>query len=322
MLHADPPSADTSGRASGPPGSSLLGTRESAEHQAPDAERRGLAGQLRAWLSLLRIRTTLSAPMLTAVGLRAIKPGSSGYDARDIALACATAFFTIGFAQIINDIVDRDNDATHKPHRAIPSGVITVRAASLVMAFCAAMGLLTAALVSPLTVGFAALILTFGAAYSLWLKNTVLLGNLAIAIASSLLYQLGLTSWYSFSAALADGSGIVLLFILGDELFKTAEDKDGDAANGIRTIATRYGLRASAIGVTCCWALLAAIFVTNMLAAPTGLRFGAICLAVIGLPTSVASVMALRANSLAITRAHTWWKISWAPGLIAMLFIR
>jgi geranylgeranylglycerol-phosphate geranylgeranyltransferase len=185
-----------------------------------------------------------------------------------------------------------------------------------------AAGLFVAALASPFTLSIAVLILILGSAYSLWLKSTVLLGNLSIATTAALLYLLDLTNWRSLDSAVADGFLIVLLFILGDELFKTTEDLDGDAANGIRTIATRYGYRVPAVGVTCCWALLMAVFMASIGLQIGGFLFSLICLAVIGIPTGVSSLISLRASSAAISRAHIWWKISWTPGLIALAFIR
>jgi geranylgeranylglycerol-phosphate geranylgeranyltransferase len=287
-----------------------------------DARPRWRNGRLSAWLTLLRFRTTLSAPALAVVSLQAIKPGSLGHGLRDMIFIAAAAFFTICFMQIINDILDRHSDARHKPHRPIPSGRVTVRAALLAMVVCAVAGLLAAALVSPLTVGVAVLILVLGASYSLWLKNTVLLGNLTIATVSGAVYQLAPASWHTFNSATAEGSVIVFLFILGDELFKTAEDEQGDALNGIRTIATRYGPRTSAAATACCCGLLIAIFAANLADAYGSRLFGALCLAIIGVPTAIAAVLALGATSPAIARAHNWWTISWVPGLVALAFIR
>jgi 4-hydroxybenzoate polyprenyltransferase len=185
-----------------------------------------------------------------------------------------------------------------------------------------ALGLIAAALVSPFTLILAVFILVLGSAYSLWLKSTVLVGNLTIAITAALLYPLDLTNWRSLNLAVAAGFLIVLLFILGDELFKTAEDLDGDAAHGIRTIATRYGYRVPAVGITCCWALLMSVIIGSIGLHIGGLRFGLICLAVIGIPAGVSSLISLGASSSAISLAHTWWKLGWTPGLIALAFIR
>jgi 4-hydroxybenzoate polyprenyltransferase len=309
MMHAELPPTDLPGSVQPNP-------------LVDDARPRQRNGRLNAWLTLLRFRTTLSAPALAIVSLQAIKPGPPGHGLRDMIFIAAAAFFTICFMQIINDILDRHSDARHKPHRPIPSGRITVRAASLAMIVCAAASLLAAALVSTLTVGVAVLILVLGASYSLWLKNTVLLGNLTIATVSGAVYQLAPASWHTFNSATAEGSVIVFLFILGDELFKTAEDEQGDALNGIRTIATRYGPRTSAAATACCCGLLVAIFAANLADAYGSSLFGALCLAIIGVPTATAAVLALRATSPAIARAHNWWTISWVPGLVALAFIR
>jgi 4-hydroxybenzoate polyprenyltransferase len=275
-----------------------------------------------AWLSLLRIRTTLSAPILTAVSTRAARSSSSFFHGASLVLVCASAFLLICFFQIINDVIDRDQDAVHKPYRAIPSGAVSVRAALAAMVASAIAGLVAAALVSLLTLGLATVILVLGAAYSLVLKGTVLIGNVSIAITAGLLYLLDITSLRSLSWTIAVGFIVVLLFILGDELFKTTEDLDGDSTAGIRTIATMYSYRVPAVCVVCCWVLLTAVFVANIGLSSGAPTFGLICLFAIGLPTGIAALISQRASSAAISRAHIWWKIGWTPGLIALAFIR
>lgn len=103
------------------------------EAQGPETAAAGSAGgpasrprgwRMRAWLSLLRIRTTLSAPILTAVSTRAARSSSYVFHGASLLLACASAFLLICFFQIINDVVDREQDAQHKPYRAIPSGAL------------------------------------------------------------------------------------------------------------------------------------------------------------------------------------------------------
>lgn len=303
-------------------------TFQAAQPETPVRATRGRASRMSpgrriwAWLSLLRIRTTLSAPILTAVSTRAARSNSSVFHGASLLFACVSAFLIICFFQIINDVIDREQDAVHKPYRAIPSGAVSVRAALAAMVASAIAGLVAAALVSLLTLGLATVILVLGAAYSLLLKGTVLIGNLSIAVTAALLYLLDITSLRSLSSTIAIGFLIVLLFILGDELFKTTEDVEGDSVARIRTIATRYGYRVPAVGVVCCWILLIAVFVASIGLNSDGPAFGLICLFMIGLPTGVAALISQRASSVAISRAHIWWKIGWTPGLIALVFIK
>src|SRR6266508_3240314 len=88
-------------------------------------------GWLSAWVSILRLRATASAPALTLLGYggdlgRELKNAPAG-----VLLACVLSFSTVAFAQIFNDIQDRHADALYKPSRPIPAGHIDVSSAAI-----------------------------------------------------------------------------------------------------------------------------------------------------------------------------------------------
>ncbi|MFG3496865.1 SCO3242 family prenyltransferase [Streptomyces sp. NPDC047928] len=122
----------------------------------------------RAWAELLRVSAALTVPGdalagATAAGLR---------PDRNTALAIGASLCLYEAGMALNDWADRDEDAADRPHRPLPSGRITPRAALTASAALTATGLALAARAgrAPLTVAGA--LATAVWAYDLGLKHT------------------------------------------------------------------------------------------------------------------------------------------------------
>jgi geranylgeranylglycerol-phosphate geranylgeranyltransferase len=78
-------------------------------------------------------------------------------------------------------------------------------------------------------------------AYSWWLKETLLLGNIAVGVlvASALLFG-GLAA-RNLTPALIAAAAMALVFVIAQEVLFNLEDEAGDRAAGVRTTATRLG---------------------------------------------------------------------------------
>ena len=166
-----------------------------------------------------------------------------------------TYFFVAAGGNVVNDIFDIEVDKINRPHRALPSGRMTVRQAWFYVAFLSILGLLFALLTGPWS---ALIVLCFeiiGYAYAARVKTLGLAGNFMVAfsfafgilygafiyaetIGQSLAYSIPIPHWLFFFTA--------FLILQARETIKGAEDVEGDEARDVRTIARVYGYNAAA----------------------------------------------------------------------------
>lgn len=82
----------------------------------------------RAWLKLSRIGGITSA---LGTGQAGLYLGSAGADLRQIPMVLSASASLYLFGMVSNDVLDREKDATFRPERPIPSGVISLNHASM-----------------------------------------------------------------------------------------------------------------------------------------------------------------------------------------------
>lgn len=168
--------------------------------------------------------------------------------------AATAAFFTTAHSMVHNDIVDIEIDKVNAPHRALPSGKI-----SLVEAKVWAIVLLFSAVLSGYMIDRVTNFFPFSAfwalgnsllldSYNKWFKKFGLVGNFivgfspyALFLYADLLINRGLSIQVEAIGLLALGT------IWGREVFKGIYDIPGDASHGVKTIAVVYGRKAAAI---------------------------------------------------------------------------
>lgn len=141
-----------------------------------------------------------------------------------------------------NDWADAPVDATSRPAKPIPAGLVSRRGAARVAVAAGATGLVLAALVGPLALAVAALGLATGLAYDLRLKGTRW---------SWLPYAVGIPllpvyAWVGATGALPLAIGVlVVLAVLAGAALAIANalaDLERDAAAGTETVATALGV--------------------------------------------------------------------------------
>src|SRR5260221_10419997 len=88
----------------------------------------------RALCRLVRLRTTVGAPVLTVAGWWTLTGWTGRAGLWPVLLSAVAAFSFIAFAQVYNDVKDVRLDAGSKPGRPIPSGVISERFARILPA--------------------------------------------------------------------------------------------------------------------------------------------------------------------------------------------
>lgn len=275
-------------------------------------------------VQLVRLRTTLSAPLLTLIGW--VDIGRETHRISwDIVWSMLSAFALIAFGQVFNDIADRELDALAKPSRPIPAGLVTLPqawgAASVLLLLAAG----SAAVTSVATSCYAALCLALSVLYSVCLKNTILLGNLTVAVVSCAMFSYGSSSVSSPWGRQLVATIVILFYTLGNELYKTAVDTPEDARYGLRTIATVYGLRVTArVLALVTGALLVTLTVVGIARFATVWYVLAVAV-VIGVPVVVGAVTANAPREVTVatfTRSHRYWRVAWVPGALAMLLLR
>lgn len=158
-------------------------------------------------------------------------------------LAVVVALTTAG-GNVINDVFDVEIDRINRPKRPIPAGEISLAGAKAYTAALFAGGLLVATLTTTLCLAIALINSVILIAYAVRLKRTPLLGNVAVAYLTA--------SVFLFGGAFAGVEGLVqnlslaaitFLATIAREVLKDAEDVDGDAAGGARTLPMIAGVR-------------------------------------------------------------------------------
>ena len=144
----------------------------------------------------------------------------------------------------LNDVVDAPRDRGLKPAKPIPAGLVSPRAAWVVVAVAAGLGVGLSIPSGAATVGLAIVVLAIGYGYDLVFKGTAW-SWFPFAIGIPLLPVFG---WLGTTGGLPDSFAILLpvAVIAGAALAiaNARADAERDAAAGVVSVATRLGLGA------------------------------------------------------------------------------
>ncbi len=214
-----------------------------------------------AYVKILRLVNGLVSGVAAAFGVVLSFPDGiilTTADYVSVALVVVAGMFVSCQAMIFNDIADREEDAINAPHRPIPMGKISVKAAKIYGYIFVGLALGTALAIDiyrnlyGLSV---ATVIIFGGSlvlYDFKLKKLGFWGNLTIGINvlalflygslhTFIVYQKGF-AWIPIVVGVAAGAGNV-----GREIIKGLPDIEGDRAAGIRTLAVKFGPQKTAI---------------------------------------------------------------------------
>jgi geranylgeranylglycerol-phosphate geranylgeranyltransferase len=159
-----------------------------------------------------------------------------------------TGFTFCAAAMVINDYYDRTIDAINEPNRPIPSGTIKPQEALAFMTVLAAVGFVFAFLVNILCFAVAAASLAITATYLTVGKRSGLPGNFLVSICVAIPFIYG-----SLVAVGSVKLNIILFAVMaflsntGREITKGIVDTKGDSAEGVKTLAVRFGEKNAAI---------------------------------------------------------------------------
>lgn len=191
---------------------------------------------------MLRWLHATQAAAYTLVGAY-LAAGWAGLHAAASLRAALVVWLVVLYGFVINDYFDSEIDRLSKPERPIPSGRTAPATAvwlALALALSAQIWALPLGLVPA---GVALVNLLVCAAYSAWLKNTVLIGNAAMALLNATIMLYGSLALGTPPRTAWLATGLFVLFFFGYEILKTAADSEGDGRAGLHTVATRLGTR-------------------------------------------------------------------------------
>ncbi|MFF9909797.1 SCO3242 family prenyltransferase [Streptomyces sp. NPDC013457] len=125
-------------------------------------------GRVAAWAELLRVSALATVPgdALAGAAAAGLRPDRSTL----LAIGSSLCLYEAGMA--LNDWADREEDAVDRPHRPLPSGRVTPRAALAVSAALTAVGLTLAARAGRPTLATATALAATVWSYDLHLKHT------------------------------------------------------------------------------------------------------------------------------------------------------
>ena len=159
-----------------------------------------------------------------------------------------TGFTFCAAAMVINDYYDRKIDAINEPQRPIPSGTVKPNEALAFVGVLSLVGFVFAGLVSLLCFVVAAASLAITATYITIGKRSGLPGNFLVSICVAIPFIYG-----SITAIGTVGLNVVLFASMaflsntGREITKGIVDVKGDSAEGVKTLAVRFGEKNAAI---------------------------------------------------------------------------
>jgi geranylgeranylglycerol-phosphate geranylgeranyltransferase len=148
----------------------------------------------------------------------------------------------------INDFFDAEIDAINRPDRPIPSGAVSRTSARGFAVTLFIAGILLSFFTNPICIGITIVNSFILIAYAAKLKRTPLFGNMAVAYLSASIFLFGgaLSGWDGFIHIIPIAA-ITFFAMLSRELFKDAEDVEGDRAGGADTVPLRIGIKKTSV---------------------------------------------------------------------------
>ncbi len=212
----------------------------------------------KAFLSIIRPQNCIIGGITVLAGIGIAAKVNLGFvDAAQLLMqfifGYITYFFVAAGGNVVNDIYDIEIDKINRPHRALPSGRMTIRQAWIYVFVLGILGVFFAWLNGVIGAIVVVIFLIVGYAYASKVKELGLAGNFMVAfsfafgvIYGSIIYGesvgnivIPIPSWLFFVTA--------FMILQARETIKGAEDVEGDALRNVRTIARIYGYKAAAI---------------------------------------------------------------------------
>jgi geranylgeranylglycerol-phosphate geranylgeranyltransferase len=212
-----------------------------------------------SYFTIIRIVNGIVSGAAAAFGLVLSLPDSvSNIDYLSLGLVVLAAALVSCQAMIFNDIADKEEDKINAPHRPIPSGKISIKAAYIYGVIVAILALITGVVIDVINglCGLSVLtVILFGGSLDLYdfkLKKLGIWGNATIGMNVTALFAYGALHSYLVYGGDFQYVPIIVgaaagLGNIGREIIKGLPDVEGDREAGVRTLAVKFGVKKAAI---------------------------------------------------------------------------
>jgi geranylgeranylglycerol-phosphate geranylgeranyltransferase len=173
---------------------------------------------------------------------------ATGYLVPETVFLFAIVALITAAGNTINDFFDAEIDAINRPDRPIPSGSVSRISARGFAVTLFLAGILLSFFTNPICIGITIVNSLILITYAAKLKRIPLLGNIAVAYLSASIFLFGgaLNGWDGFIHIIPIAA-ITFFAMLSRELFKAAEDVEGDRAGGADTVPLRIGIKKTSV---------------------------------------------------------------------------
>ena len=190
--------------------------------------------------------TMMGFAVLVGAVLAAPQLGSLNW--LNILFGFLTGFTFCAAAMVINDYYDRTIDAINEPQRPIPSGTVKPTEALAFVGVLSVVGFVFAGLVSVLCFVVAAAALAITATYITVGKRSGLPGNFLVSACVAIPFIYGsITAIGTVGLNVLLFASMAFLSNTGREITKGIVDVKGDSAEGVKTLAVRFGEKSAAV---------------------------------------------------------------------------
>jgi len=205
-------------------------------------------GKVSGFVQLMRPVNCAMMGFAVIVGAVLANPQFSSVDWLNVFYGFVTGFMLTAASMTINDYYDRAIDAINEPSRPIPSGLVSGKEALAFVLVLSTAGFVFAYLASVLCLAVAIISWIIVATYVTVGKRSGLPGNFLVSacVAIPFIYgsitvvnQVQLNVWLFAAMAFLSNTG--------REITKGIVDVKGDKAQGVKTLAVRYGERNAAV---------------------------------------------------------------------------
>ncbi|UCF06709.1 MAG: geranylgeranylglycerol-phosphate geranylgeranyltransferase [bacterium] len=180
-------------------------------------------------IAIVRPHNIAAALLSTGVGFSLASPGNWPWMLLGV-VALVTAA-----GNVINDIYDVDIDRINKPKRPLPSGILSVRLATVLYVAFLCILVVSIFHLPRLQAAWIVIWAVMLHLYSARLKRIFLAGNVFVSIVSASAFLLGALAGGRIASGLLPAC-FTFFFVLGREFVKDCEDLEGDRMCGARTV--------------------------------------------------------------------------------------
>jgi geranylgeranylglycerol-phosphate geranylgeranyltransferase len=204
--------------------------------------------KLGGFMRLIRPVNCIMMGFAVLVGAVLAAPQLSSINLLYILFGFLTGFTFCAAAMVINDYYDRKIDAINEPQRPIPSGIVKPNDALVFVGALSAVGFVFAGLVSALCFVVAAASLAITATYLTVGKRSGLPGNFLVSACVAIPFIYGsITAIGNVGLNVVLFASMAFLSNTGREITKGIVDVKGDSAEGVKTLAVRFGEKNAAV---------------------------------------------------------------------------